>query len=271
MEALRIESPANARIKALVRLHTARERRKSGLFPVEGTRELERALAAGFMPQEVYCCEELFPAPETQRAVLAQAREGGVPIYACARPAFEKASLREGPDGLLATVPTPQHSLADLDLPADAFLLALERVEKPGNLGALLRTADGAGCHAVVVGDPVCEVFNPGVIRASQGAVFRLPVVAAEGPAVLAWLRERGIALLATTPRATRLHWDCDLTGPLAIALGSEADGLSEEWLTAADIQTRLPMCGMSDSLNVSASGAIVLYEALRQRHPSCT
>jgi TrmH family RNA methyltransferase len=237
-----------------------------GRFLVEGTRELGRALAAGVRVHELYVCEALLPPGEQARECIGQARRAGAEILSCARGAFEKASLREGPDGLLAVAECWETALASLELSASPLLLVAEAVEKPGNLGALLRTADAAGADAVICCDGVVDLFNPNVVRASQGLVFSVPVVVASSEAVAGFCRERGIALLATTPYSEKDYWDCDLARPAAIALGSEKDGLGESLLTLAHERVRIPMAGRADSLNVSAAAAVVLFEAARQR-----
>jgi TrmH family RNA methyltransferase len=150
--------------------------------------------------------------------------------------------------------------------PADPFLLVVEAIEKPGNLGTILRGADAAGCHAVIVCDPVTDLFNPNVVRASTGVLFSVPCVVEEGPAVLAWLRERKIRMITTTPAAEALYTDSDLTGPLAVVMGGEQYGLSEFWLKNADLAVRIPMAGQADSLNVAMATIVTLFEAVRQR-----
>jgi TrmH family RNA methyltransferase len=157
-------------------------------------------------------------------------------------------------------------SLGQLKLSAAPLLLVAESVEKPGNLGALLRTADSAGCDALLICDPVTDVFNPNVVRSSQGAVFSVPVAVCSSTEAAAWLRSNKIKTLATTPAATKTFWDVDAKNPTALLLGSEKDGLSEFWLKGADEKISIPQAGLSDSLNVSMAAAIVLFEAVRQR-----
>lgn len=179
---------------------------------------------------------------------------------------LEKAAYHERSDGVIVVAPQVRRTLADLRLPERPLLLVLEAVEKPGNLGAILRTADAAGVDAVLVCEAGTDLFNPNVLRASVGAFFTVPTVEADGAAVRAWLRERGIAAVATTPAADRLHTELDLTGPTALVLGAEDKGLSDAWLREADARARLPMLGAVDSLNVGVTAAIVAYEAVRQR-----
>jgi TrmH family RNA methyltransferase len=162
--------------------------------------------------------------------------------------------------------PQWRRSLAELTLPAVPFLLVVESIEKPGNLGTILRSADAAGCDALIVCDPITDLFNPNVVRASTGVLFSVPCVVASSEEVQAWLRSRGIRSIATTPAATTLYTDANLTGPLAVVMGSEQYGLSEFWLKHADLPVRIPMAGQADSLNVAMATIITLFEAVRQR-----
>ena len=182
------------------------------------------------------------------------------------RAAFEKVAYREGPDGFLALVPSVRAGLADLDLPDAPLVLVCEGLEKPGNLGAMLRTADAAGVDAVIAVDPVTDWGNPNVVRGSKGTVFSVAVASATLDETLEWLGENGIRLIATTPDTETLHTGADLTGGVAIAVGTEKFGLTDEALRAADVRVRIPMHGQVNSLNASAAAAIVVYEAVRQR-----
>jgi TrmH family RNA methyltransferase len=182
------------------------------------------------------------------------------------RPVFEKVSYREGPDGWLAVVPAVETSLAHLDLGPQPLVLACAGLEKPGNLGAILRTADAAGVTAVIAADPVTDWGNPNVVRASKGTVFSVPIASATSAEVLAWISAHGLQLVAATPDATELVTEVDLTGPTVLAVGAEQTGLPPDWLERSDVRVRIPMLGRADSLNVSASAAIITYEAVRQR-----
>ncbi len=182
------------------------------------------------------------------------------------RPVFEKISYREGPDGWLAVVPSTMSELDRLTLGANPLVLVCAGLEKPGNLGAILRTADAAGVAAVIAADPVTDWGNPNVVRASKGTVFSVPVASASSAEVLDWIAAHGLQLVAATPDATQLVAETDLTGPTAIAVGAEQTGLPADWLDRAAIQVRIPMFGRADSLNVSTSAAIITYEAVRQR-----
>jgi TrmH family RNA methyltransferase len=175
-------------------------------------------------------------------------------------------SHREGPDGWLGVFPIPQRSLDDLKLGESPLVIIAESVEKPGNLGAILRTADAAGVDALLVCDPRVDLWNPNVIRASRGAVFAVPTVEVDNASALAWLKSKGMQVLAATPSAEMSYTAVDLTRPSAIAVGTEDDGLSDFWLSNADLKVLIPMLGKVNSLNVSVSTALITYEALRQR-----
>lgn len=262
-----IRSRQNPRVQALARLSERKEREATGRFLIEGTRESERAMAAGVKPVEIYFCPELFKRPEEARAVVAKAEKLGATPIELGPEAFEKAGYREGADGVLAVAKTWNPTLDTLKIPAKAPLyLVVEAVEKPGNLGALLRTADAAGCDAMIVCDPVTDLFNPNVIRSSQGASFSMPAAVADRESVEKWLRANKVSVLATTPAGKEMHWEPDYTGPSALLLGSEKDGLSDFWLRKADRLVGIPQLGRADSLNVGMAAAICLFEAVRQR-----
>lgn len=259
-----ITSPSNPRVKELVALRRRRAREQTRTTLVEGTEELALALEAGVVPTVVHHCPELMH--EAGPPVVARARDAGAHVVELSRAAFEKAAYREGPDGVLAVVPAPGSALAEISLPADAFVLVVEGVEKPGNLGAMLRTADAVGVDLVVAADPVTDWGNPNVVRGSKGTVFALPVAAAPAAEAWAWLHEQGVRVVATTPDTTTLHTETGYAGAVAVAVGSEKHGLTEAALAGADVRVRIPMVGRVNSLNVATSAAVVLYEAVRQR-----
>lgn len=259
-----ITSPSNPRLRALARLKRRRDRDAAGVTLVEGVEETTLALEAGARVREAYWCPEFDDG--RGEPLLAALRERGVGVVRLSRAAFEKVAYREGPDGMLAVLAAPGLTLAQFAPPEPEFLLLAEHVEKPGNLGAILRTADAAGVHGVLAADPVTDWGNPNVVRGSKGAVFSVPVVSATTADTLAWLRQRGVSLVAATPDTDVLHTEADLTGPVAIAVGAEKEGLSRQLLDAADVRVRIPMVGRVDSLNVATSAAVLLYEAVRQR-----
>lgn len=261
---LEITSPANPRIKQLVALRRRRARDDAGVTLVEGRAEIELALAAGVWPRSLYYCPEL-SSPHDQD-LRERARDLGADVVRLSRLVFEKASYREGPDGWLAVVPAVATSLAHLDPGPRPLILACAGLEKPGNLGAILRTADAAGVAAVIAADPVTDWGNPNVVRASKGTVFSVPVASAPSAEVLTWIAAQGLQIVAATPDAARLLTDADLTRPTVIAVGAEQAGLPADWLERADVCVRIPMFGRADSLNVATSAAIMTYEAVRQR-----
>lgn len=261
---LEITSAANPRIKQLVALRRRRGRDQANVTLVEGQAEIRLALAAGVRPEALYYCPDL-TAPAAD-PVIAAAVEHGAQVIRVPRLVFEKISYREGPDGLLAVVPAVGASLDQLAVSDDPLILVCAGLEKPGNLGAILRTADAAGVEAVITADPVTDWGNPNVVRASKGTVFSVPVASGTSEQVLDWITGHGLRIVAATPDADQLVTATDLTGPLAIAVGAEQAGLSDLWLDRADIRVRIPMFGLADSLNVSTSAAIITYEAVRQR-----
>ena len=261
----KITSLQNPRVKQLVKLRDRRPRDEAGVFLVEGYREVRRALEKGVRVQELYFAPEWFLGGN-EPALIAQAQAAGAQVFELSKEAFGKVAYRERPDGLLAVAPQWKRSLADLTLKASPFLLVVEAIEKPGNLGTSLRSADAAGCDAVIVCDPVTDIFNPNVVRASTGVLFSVPLVVTEGASVHAWLKQRSVRTVATTPAAEKIYSDVDLRGPLAIVMGSEQYGLSEFWLQNSDMTVRIPMAGQADSLNVAMATIITLFEAVRQR-----
>jgi TrmH family RNA methyltransferase len=269
MPDLLISSPANPRLKSLTALRRRRTREELGRTLVEGFEELSLALEAGVLPQALFYCPELMLDAPTQTAVVDRVRGRGVETVQVTRAAFEKAAYREGPDGFLAVVPAVTRRCADLQVGRSALTVLCEGVEKPGNLGAVLRTADAAGAQAVVAADPVTDWGNPNLVRASKGTVFSVPVASDPTSEVLRWLDAQGIALVATTPDTDLDYTEVDYTGPVAIAVGAEKYGLTDRVLEQAAYRVRIPMVGRANSLNVATSAAIVIYEAVRQRRRS--
>jgi TrmH family RNA methyltransferase len=263
-----ITNPNNPRIKEVVKLGKAGERQRRGVTVVEGLREVQAALARGVVPVEAFVCRELLsPAARpllTRLALFDQARRTW--LAEVTPEVFAKLALREDSGGVLLVIPFLAHRLDALDPPHPAFIAVVEGVEKPGNLGAILRTADAAGVHGVIVAAGATDLHNPNVIRASLGTFFSVPLAEASPGEAIAWLRAHDIAIVAATPATDRHYTDVDLTRPVAIVLGSEAAGLTDAWGTAADSLVTIPMFGQADSLNLAASTAILLYEVVRQR-----
>lgn len=256
-----IDSPANPRVRAALRLRERRERDETGHTIIDGARECVRALEAGAEVVEAFVCPALITSSDATRAAeLVRGRTVEV-----SRRAFERLAYGDRADGIVLVVRSPGTALADLRLPEAPLVVVTEDVEKPGNVGAILRSADAVGADAVISAGGT-DLFNPNVIRASVGTVFSVPVASAPAADVAAWLREHAIRIVASRVDAAELHVDADLTGPLAIVLGSEATGLSDAWRGPDVRGVRLPMLGGTDSLNVSAAAAVLLYEAWRQR-----
>ncbi|HSM01099.1 MAG TPA: RNA methyltransferase [Acidimicrobiia bacterium] len=260
-----ITSPANPRVKALVRLRNRRERDREKRFLVEGYRELTRALDARVPIEELYVCPDLFLGTN-EPELVERARAAGADPVTVSDEAFRKASYRDRPEGLLAVARQFPTSLDRLDLTGAPLVLVAEAIEKPGNLGTMLRTADAAGVAGVIVADPTTDPFNPNVVRASLGTLFLVPLAIASTEEAIAALRTAGITIMAATPDATIPHHDVDMTGPVAIAVGSEQYGLTGTWLEAADERILIRMPGSVDSLNAAMAAGILLFEAVRQR-----
>jgi RNA methyltransferase, TrmH family len=262
-----ITSTSNPRIKELVALRRRRHRERAGVTLVEGYEELDLALRAGARPRVLFRCLEMSATDDLR--VADRAADTGSELVTVSKAAFDKVAYRESPDGWLAVVPEIATDLEDVKIGANPLFLVCETVEKPGNLGSILRTADAAGVTAVISANAVTDWGNPNVIRASKGTVFSVPVASADSSEVRRWLASHDVATVATTPDTDHLITDLDLTGPTAILVGSEKHGLSSEWLAWADRRGKIPMFGEVDSLNVAVSAAIVTYEAVRQRGAS--
>ncbi len=263
---LLISSLVNPQIKRLVRLHSRSKREREGVFLIEGAQELKAAFTASLALEACYYAEELFQKKDLAYEVLEKAKNARVPLIKITPSLFEKVSLREGPDGLLAVAPSWDLSLRHLRLKTMPFLLIVEGVEKPGNLGALMRSAEAAGVDALLLCDPVVDPFNPAVVRNSRGAMFSLPLAMGNKEDVYAFLKKQGVLTVATSPSAQVPYWEADLKASLAILMGSEKEGLSPFWLERADIAVKIPLMGHADSLNLATAAVLVLYEVLRQR-----
>ncbi len=224
---------------------------------VEGCDELTLALNSGLKPHTIITAPEL----ATRTIDIAPAD-----IITATRAVFEKISYRDNPDGWLGIFPIPKTSLEDLTLSPSPFVIVAESIEKPGNLGAILRTADAAHVEAVIVCDPRVDIWNPNVVRASRGTIFTIPTVEADSPNALEWLRSKKMRVLAATPSAEVLYTDMDLTGPIALAVGTEDNGLTAFWMQNADVKVKIPMLGKVNSLNVSIATALITYESVRQK-----
>lgn len=258
----KITSLQNPKIKLLLQLQQkSSERRKAELFVVEGRRELMHCMEAGYEVDTVFLC----PSVEVGTEPIPSLPEG-VRLFEVSKDIYERVAYRGSTEGIIAEVRTRQQSLADLQLGASPLVVVVERVEKPGNLGAILRSADAAGVDAVIVCDPLTDLYNPNLIRSSIGGIFSVPCVACTSEECIAFLKQRGIQILTAQLQDSHLYYDTDMRRPTAIVMGTEATGLTDQWREAADAHIRIPMLGRIDSLNVSVSAAILMFEAVRQR-----
>ena len=264
-----VTSVQNPLVKEVISLRDRKARDQTGLFLIEGYREILRAVDAQWQIQQFLICEELFLG-SNERALIERARLRGAQIVTTSENVFRKIAYRDRPDGLLAIAPQKMRQLQDfsaLSHPSHSpFFVVAESIEKPGNLGTILRSSDAVGVSGVIVCDRCTDLYNPNVVRASVGTLFTVPTVEAKGDETLKWLRDQNIAILAATPHATCEFTEVDLVQPVAIAVGTEQLGLSERWMQQADLQVRIPMNGVADSLNVAMATTLLLYEVHRQR-----
>jgi len=256
-----ITSTQNPKVKSLLALEKPRERRRQQLFIVEGQKEIGMALKAGYTIGNLFYCVDIFP--ETDLASLGVADKFLVPVT---KAVFDKIAVREGSGGVIAVAEMKTNRLEDLVLGKNPLVLVLESVEKPGNLGAILRTADAAGIDAVVVADPQTDFYNLNVVRSSLGCVFTQPIASATTDEAIAWLRKQGVKIFCTYLKASEPYHTIDYRGPSAIIMGTEATGLSQAWVDQSDANIIIPMQGAIDSMNVSTAAAVVVFEARRQR-----
>jgi len=254
-----ITSAQNPKIKFLLELQQkSQERRKSGLFVVEGRREIERCINNGYVVDTLFWCPEIFGEEEP--------RADGARIFQVSPDIYNKVAYRGGTEGVIAEVVARQMTLDDLQLQDRALVVVMEQVEKPGNVGAVLRSADAANADAVIVCDPLTDLYNPNLIRASVGAFFSVPCVTCTSEQCISWLKANGIQILTAQLQDSCYYYEADMTRSTAIVMGTEATGLTDKWRKAADSHIRIPMLGCGDSLNVSVSAAILMFEAVRQR-----
>lgn len=263
-----ISSLQNARIKQLVKLNSRRQRDIAQLTVVEGEREVKRALACGFVPQDVYICPSLVD--EANHDICQQIQElaesGETQLFEVTTAVYDKIAYRSQSGGILLTIPYWATDFNQLPRTDKSFFVVLDNVEKPGNLGAVLRTADAAGVDGVILTGQGTDIFNPNVVRASLGTLFSVPVAVAHPAEVARWLNQLGVQIVATTPAAKERYTAVNFCSPTAILMGSEAHGLSQDWLDYADSHVVIPMHGIADSLNLSTATALLLYEVVRQR-----
>ena len=253
-----ITSSANPKFKRLIALlQKSSERRESALFTVEGVREISHCIEAGYKPDCIFFCPDI-----VSEETIPQCRH-----FALSAGLYAKAAYREGTEGAIGVFQAIEHPLSSLHLKDNPLIAVLESVEKPGNLGAVLRTCDAAGADALIICDPRTDLYNPNLIRASIGAVFTVPTAVCTTAQAISFLKSKGIRILTAQLQDSSLYYDCPMTKGTAIVMGTEATGLSDKWRQAADAHIRIPMLGKLDSLNVSVSAAILLYEAVRKRN----
>ena len=264
MRTEQITSAQNPKFKNLLLLQEkSKARREQGLFVVEGRRELEHCLEAGFTVRTLFVCPELASCHPEE----AEGRRRDPLVIEIPESLYRKVAYRESTEGIIAEVECRNIGLEDLKLSENPLIVVLESVEKPGNLGAVLRSADAAKADAVLVCDPLTDLYNPNLIRASLGGVFTVPTVCTTSEEAIAWLRAKGIRILTAQLQDSEWYYDIDMTVGTALVMGTESTGLTPQWREAADARIRIPMLGRLDSLNVSVSTAILLFEAVRQRN----
>ena len=257
-----ISSAQNPKIKLLLELQQkSAERRKHGLFVVEGRREVERCINNGYQVDTLFWCPEIFGDEEP---VVDGAR-----IFQVSADIYNKVAYRGGTEGVIAEVVAQQHTLDGLQLQKRPLVVVLESVEKPGNVGAILRSADASNVDAVIVCDPQCDLYNPNIIRASVGAFFNVPTVACTSEECIQWLKSHDIQILTAQLQDSYYYYETDMSRATAIVMGTESTGLTDKWRQAANAHIKIPMLGIGDSLNVSVSAAILMFEAVRQRQQS--
>ena len=256
-----LSSTSNPKIKFLLSLEKPRERRKQQLFIIEGRKEIMHALNAGYKIGNIFFCIDQLQESNLEPDLIKDKL-----VIPVTQQVFDKIAVRENSGGVIAVAEMKPHNLADVKTTGTPLYLVLESVEKPGNLGAILRTADAAGVDAVIICDPQTDVYNPNVIRSSIGCLFTQTVAIASSTDTIAWLKKNGLAIWCTYLPASQSYHEIDYTKPGAIVMGTEAAGLSQEWIKVASSNIIIPMLGKADSMNVSTSAAVVVFEARRQR-----
>ena len=256
-----ISSTQNPKIKSLLLLEKPRERKKQSVFVVEGKKEVMYAMEAGYKIENIFFCQDIISFQELMGLNL----EDNL-LIPVSREVFDKIAVRESSGGMVAIVEQKTHRLNDIKLKKNPLLLILEAVEKPGNLGAILRTADAAGVDAVIICDPQTDFYNPNVIRSSVGCVFTKQIASATSEETIEWLMKNNVQIFCTYLQASKPYYEIDFIGPSAIVMGTEATGLSDNWVKNATSNIIIPMQGIIDSMNVSTAAAVVIFEALRQR-----
>ena len=262
----KITSLQNPKIKNLKKLEKASERREQNLIVIEGLRETVLAQRAGFTIASAFICEEILKEDETYNLKALTASATGISLYHISKEVYDSVAYRETTEGIIATARPVQHELSKINLSKSPLILVIEGVEKPGNLGAMLRTCDAAHVDAVLICDGKTDIYNPNVVRSSLGTVFTQQVIVCQTAGAIAFLKEKGIKIYAAELRNSNLYFSENFKQPSAVVVGTEATGLSDTWIDVADARIKIPMLGEIDSLNVSVSAAVLLFEAVRQR-----
>jgi TrmH family RNA methyltransferase len=261
-----IASPQNASVKKMMQLkEKKKDRAQTGTFVLEGQRELEMAINGGYNIDSIFFYPEFFSLQQVESLIKDSTQSPG--IVEISKEVYQKLAYREKTEGVLAIAKAKSHELKNLSLPKNPLILVAEAPEKPGNIGALLRTADAANLDAVLIANPKSDIYNPNIIRSSVGCVFTVPIATGNTSEIIDFLEERKISIFAAALSAKAAYTKADFTGATALVVGTESTGLSDEWLSKADAQIIIPMEGSIDSMNVSVSAAILIFEAKRQRN----
>lgn len=258
-----ITSLQNPAIKNIIKLQKSKDRKEQNLFVIEGVREINLAISQNYEIKQLYFCPELIQ-QQVEELISSKQIKRKTEI---SHSVFEKIAYREGSDGLIALAEPKHLKLEEIILPPNPLIIVLESIEKPGNLGAILRTADAANVDAVIICDPLCDIYNPNTIRSSIGCIFTNQIVVCSSEETIKWLKNSNIKSYAAALTANKYYHETNLSGAVALVMGTEAFGLSEKWLSQSDYQIKIPMLGKIDSLNVSTSTAILVFEAMRQRN----
>ena len=266
-----VTSAQNPKVKDLLALQEkSKERKKKGLFVVEGRRELLHCIDTGYKPYTIFICRDIISEKDLKEitdAITDRDLDKGCQMIEIPQHLYDKVAYRGGTEGIIAELHCKEHSLESLELKENPIVVIMEAVEKPGNLGAVLRSADAAGVDAVIVCDPLTDLYNPNLIRSSIGGIFTVPTATATSEETIAWLKRNGIKIFTAQLQDSEWYYDTNMKEGTAIVMGTEATGLTEVWRQAADAHIKIPMLGRLDSLNVSVSAAILMYEAVRQRN----
>lgn len=269
MKGCKITSSKNEKIKKIIKLKDKNKREKYSSFLIEGYREISRAVQSNVQIESLFICPSLF-LKDNEPVLIEKIKNDKIPIFDCLEDIFRKISYRDRPDGLIAIAKQFNCDIDNLKTiiknKKNPFLIVLEGIEKPGNLGTILRTADAAGVDAVIVADPMTDIFNPNVVRASIGTLFTVPIFVCESTKILTFLKENNIEIIATSPNSKIIYTHVNLNKSIAIAFGTEQLGLSKIWMENSNTLVRIPMVGNVDSLNVASATTILLYETVRQR-----